>query len=368
MAIHESHRVRGDSRIAQGCSLARSFPVLRYSPDLMPITVVVRSGGQEGEEAPSITLDAPMIVLGRGEGCEVRLPDASVSHRHATIRQRGSEYILQDEGSTNGTFIGGVRLGVQAPRMLRHGEVIRLGRIFLEVRLDALLATPQASQATKEIALALVARALEAQGEPGGPRLLVAEGPDEGKLLPLDEAGRAYVIGRGRDADLVLDDPDASRRHVQVVRRGELLLARDLGSKNGAALPQGRLSTEHDSAFHLGEALRLGGSTLVYENPAAAVIAELDYLGDEKMSDEDQPSPPLSSTTPRTSVPPSLSEPPPPEVAGAAPIVEQPEGTTAALARDKPRSSWTSTDVLVVLLAIGVLALSVVGLYWLLRG
>lgn len=334
----------------------------------MPITVVVRSGIQEGEESPSITFDAPLIVLGRGEGCEIRLPDASVSHRHATIRQRGSEYILQDEGSTNGTFIGGVRLGVQAPRMLRHGELVRLGRIFIEVRLDAQLATPQAPQATKEIALALVAQALTAQGEEGGPRVVVIEGPDAGKTLSLGELGRAYVLGRGRDADLVLDDPDASRRHVQIVRRGDVLLVRDLGSKNGADLGYAPIPTEQDAVWRMGEVLHLGQSALVYEHPAALFLAELEYAADEKMGELDVPTPPPTSAKESASIPPPGSLPPPPEPAGAAPLAFVPEGEPASLAsHPRGRGAWTSTDVMVVLLAIGVLGLSVLGLYWLLR-
>src|SRR6188474_810176 len=81
-------------------------------------------GGQAAPRPPlSITLDAPRVIIGRGEGCEVRLPDASVSHRHASIRQRGAEYIVLDEGSANGTFVGPVRLSPQAPRVLTDGDL-----------------------------------------------------------------------------------------------------------------------------------------------------------------------------------------------------------------------------------------------------
>src|SRR4051794_10859599 len=202
----------------------------------MPVTLVVRSGAK-GPDGPgqslSITFDAPMVVIGRGEACDLRLPDPSVSHRHATVRQRGSEYILVDEGSTNGTFMGGVKLGAQAPRILKHGDLARVGRVWLELRFDAQAASKQTLLATKELALALVARALDAQGEAGGPRIVVASGPDAGKALRLDEPARAYVLGRGQEVDLVLEDADASRRHVQVVRRADQVLARDLGSKNG---------------------------------------------------------------------------------------------------------------------------------------
>src|SRR5262249_38029541 len=153
----------------------------------MPVTVVVRSGNagrkDHGPDSLSITFDAPVIVIGRGESSEVRLPDPSVSHRHATIRQRGSDYILVDEGSTNGTFMVGMKLAAHAPLILKLNDIARVGRVLLEFRFDAALPPAQTAMATKELALALVARALEAQGELGGPRITVVEGPDRGASL-----------------------------------------------------------------------------------------------------------------------------------------------------------------------------------------
>ena len=58
----------------------------------MALTIVLRAAGGEGpkRDPMALTFDAPRVVIGRGEGCEVRLPDPSVSHRHASIRQRGA--------------------------------------------------------------------------------------------------------------------------------------------------------------------------------------------------------------------------------------------------------------------------------------
>ena len=96
----------------------------------MALTIVVRSG--DSDSPPSITFDAPRIVIGRGESCEVRLPDPSVSHRHASIRQRGSDYLVVDEGSTNGTFVHtdrGEEIFVRRDSTTLTGEgVIGLGR------------------------------------------------------------------------------------------------------------------------------------------------------------------------------------------------------------------------------------------------
>src|SRR3954451_14756487 len=120
----------------------------------MALTVVIRSG--DNQKPASITLDAPRLVIGRGDGCEVRLPDPSVSHRHASIRQRGTEYIVIDEGSTNGTFVGPVRLSAGAPRILKSGYLVRVGRVWLEATVDQSLPTQNAPLATRELALGLV--------------------------------------------------------------------------------------------------------------------------------------------------------------------------------------------------------------------
>ena len=205
----------------------------------MALTIAVRS--HETESPPGITLDAPRIVLGRGSSCDVRLPDPSVSHRHASIQQRGSEYIIVDEGSTNGTFVGPVRLSPHAPRVLMSGDLVRLGRVWLEVGVEhtPVATTPQV--ATKELALALVAQALAADGEEASLVVSITQGPDAGKRLVLSKFDHAYVLGRSKSCDLVLTDADASRRHVEVMRRGAQVLVRDLGSKNGSQLAEAPL-------------------------------------------------------------------------------------------------------------------------------
>jgi pSer/pThr/pTyr-binding forkhead associated (FHA) protein len=207
----------------------------------MALTIVVLSGGPEGgapagETELTLTLDTPRLVIGRGDGCEVRLPDPSVSHRHATLRQRGGEYVLLDENSQNGTFLGKVRLPPQTPRAVRSGERIRVGRVWLEVRIEPAMVKGSTAAAAKEIALALVARGMTAQGEEPGPRVTVIEGPDQGKALIAREPGRSYVIGRVHDADLSLTDAAIARRHASFVRKGDALFVVDGGSTGGTLL------------------------------------------------------------------------------------------------------------------------------------
>jgi predicted component of type VI protein secretion system len=66
--------------------------------------------------------------------------------------------------------------------------------------------------------------------------LEIVEGPGAGRGIELD---RPMVVGRDREADLVLDDPHASRRHARVSPEpGEHALVEDLGSSNGTFVNQ----------------------------------------------------------------------------------------------------------------------------------
>jgi pSer/pThr/pTyr-binding forkhead associated (FHA) protein len=331
----------------------------------MALTVVVRSG--DVKSLPEITFDAPRIVIGRGDGCEVRLPDPSISHRHASIRQRGTEYIIIDEGSTNGTFVGPVRLSPQAPRVLRSGDLIRVGRIWLEVRIEQAVASHSPQLATKEIALSLVAGALSAQGEPSAARVVVAEGPDAGRELSISEFERAHVIGRGSGADLALEDADCSRRHVEVFRRGDNLYVRELGSKNGAELGERKLEAGKDSVWPRAESLRIGANRLVYEDPLAEALSELERAADERMQDDDSIDPPRGVEDGESSAPPAEAEPGspflPPVTRKESPVVARPTRRGSA----RRSGAFSGTDLLIALIALGVLAASILGLVWLFR-
>ena len=100
----------------------------------MPVTLVIHSDEelQDREHLPRLTFDGPRVVIGRSQGCDVRLPDVSVSQRHASLRSKGGHYTIVDEGSANGTFVGGIRLSPRSPRDLRTGDLVRVGRVWLE--------------------------------------------------------------------------------------------------------------------------------------------------------------------------------------------------------------------------------------------
>jgi two-component system, cell cycle response regulator len=71
------------------------------------------------------TLDGTEAVVGRSPDVAVTLPDATLSRRHAYIRRIGNVFAIQDMGSTNGTFVDGVR--VEGTRALEDGSRIGVG-------------------------------------------------------------------------------------------------------------------------------------------------------------------------------------------------------------------------------------------------
>ena len=64
-------------------------------------------------------------LLGRGDGADIRLEDAFASTRHARLVAEGDVIVLEDLGSTNGTYLNGEPL--RGPQPLHVGDRIKIG-------------------------------------------------------------------------------------------------------------------------------------------------------------------------------------------------------------------------------------------------
>jgi pSer/pThr/pTyr-binding forkhead associated (FHA) protein len=94
-----------------------------------PTQVVVTSGTNDGATA---SLDHAPILIGRGPDAAIRLEDDYVSTRHARIAASGDQWFVEDLGSTNGTYIGTVR--ITQPTTITLGTQVRIGKTILELR------------------------------------------------------------------------------------------------------------------------------------------------------------------------------------------------------------------------------------------
>jgi hypothetical protein len=83
---------------------------------------VMRSGPTVGKVFP---LELPEISIGRDNSNAVAINDAEISRKHARMELRGSAYMIQDLGSTNGTFINGK--SVSGLQVLNPGDIVTFG-------------------------------------------------------------------------------------------------------------------------------------------------------------------------------------------------------------------------------------------------
>ncbi len=337
----------------------------------MALTILIKSENRDDDRDLSLTLDTPRVVIGRSTSCEVQLPDPSVSSRHASIRRDGGRTLIMDEGSTNGTLVEGIKLPPHTPRAVSDGEIVRIGRVWLELRLGSVAVSLPGSaspaQRARAVALSLLARQLEAGGERTVPYVEVVAGPDAGTKLELDEPNREYVVGRSRDADLVLTDELVSRRHITVVGDGVDWRLREQRSKRGSTLG-GEALADDLVRWSEDEPLTIGNSTLALSTPIVEAFEEALAVPDAKMRSEELREPPPGAD--------QLDDPPPDGEVDA-------PGETGIDDRDEPSEpeapefdeseaveltgqGYGTIDLFVVLLALGLLALSIAALMWVL--
>lgn len=129
------------------------------------------------------------------------------------------------EARAAGARVAGRPLAEGGRRLLRPGEAAEYRGHVFELPADPL------PEGTRALA-ARILREAAAGGDPvTGPHLLVIEGPEAGRRIPL---GEVETLGRGRAASARIADPTASRLHARIQRGADGYTLEDLGSKNGA--------------------------------------------------------------------------------------------------------------------------------------
>ncbi|MGH3003560.1 MAG: FHA domain-containing protein [Gaiellaceae bacterium] len=87
-----------------------------------PALVVRAGGGRAGE---SFKPAGERTRIGRSPDCEIFLDDVTVSRNHAVLAERDGVYVVEDQGSLNGTFVNRKRID-SAP--LREGDEVQIGK------------------------------------------------------------------------------------------------------------------------------------------------------------------------------------------------------------------------------------------------
>ncbi|HYB30876.1 MAG TPA: MFS transporter [Solirubrobacteraceae bacterium] len=257
--------------------------------------LVVTSGVDAGLRI-AVTDDA---VLGRDAEVDVVLRDAGgrLSRRHAKIRLEDGAPVLEDLGSTNGTFLNGER--ISQSRSLATGDRIEIGDSTLEFTPAVDVDRVHDVQATRASPIAT--------GHPGGGRAVVDTGPEPTPAAdprpaaappttsvppptyaPPDADGELRIdsgpgagntvpvrgsatIGREPECDLQLLDSEVSRRHAKVTIRDGAAVIDDLHSANGTYVNGDRILEQR--SLGPDDRIQIGEATIVLSSPVFAGVA-----------------------------------------------------------------------------------------------
>jgi len=167
-------------------------------------------------------------TLGAADDNVVVLKRPGVAQRHAVLS-------VGDRGFVLSVVDAGARVHVNA-RPVREKAIVRLGdmvsldtlQFVLKPDRDASIRTDV--PASRDTPRASEDAATRTRNVPPKAVLRGVSGSHFGKIVPL--RGK-LTIGRGSDCDLVLDEPEMSRRHAVIENSGDLIYLRDLGSANG---------------------------------------------------------------------------------------------------------------------------------------
>jgi pSer/pThr/pTyr-binding forkhead associated (FHA) protein len=226
----------------------------------------------------TITVDAELLVGRELPGPGNLGKDPRLSRRHARIFiEKSGSAVIEDLGSTNGTWINDERLA--EPRTLADRDKLRLGQSCFTIELSrprpAIQAGPEAPLGARTLA-----------DEPSSaPCLRVVSGPSTGLDITL---GDEFLVGRSYGEPGALGgDKSLSRRHARITRgEGGVFFITDTGSTNGTVLNHQLL--RGSQALSDGDEIKVGSSTLIAEHlPAAPLTPEL-----EEPPAEAEPAPP----------------------------------------------------------------------------
>ncbi len=110
--------------------------------------LIVREGQLLDHKWP---LDRDEVTLGRGEECDIVLPERQVSRVQLRIKRDASGYVVEDLGSKNGTFVNGKQVVEGTPVPLQDGDEIGVALCVRLLFVGAEATLPLASRASAPV-------------------------------------------------------------------------------------------------------------------------------------------------------------------------------------------------------------------------
>lgn len=246
--------------------------------------LIIKMGGQIVD---TVELDRPMMRIGRGEGCDIRLedPEKRISRFHAVIQRssgRDEFKIKNDEGKT-GVLVNNNRADDWV--VLKRGDLIQIGPFSLIYSYGAAAGDPDDADATMVAFdagedLTMVGNEMPAAMPPAGQpqtvqhdatmvmpgggasgeplKLVFVKGPFKGGQQTVTTP--SFTIGRSQEQNAVwLKDDTVSTQHAEVSQVAGKYFIKDLGSQNGLLVNGKKVIGESD--LKNGDKITIGLST-----------------------------------------------------------------------------------------------------------
>jgi ABC-type multidrug transport system ATPase subunit/pSer/pThr/pTyr-binding forkhead associated (FHA) protein len=174
--------------------------------------LVVLDGPEAGRE---FELVQATTLIGRERGLHIVLSAPGISRRHAKVIRRVDEYLLEDTGSSNGTFLNDER--ISEAKLLRDGDHVSFGRLVAMRFHGPAGGATQVRSLPKEQPTSPPTTIEEAAPRTVEPRLPTLSVTVSGVAEQTYELSKAQVtIGRNPDNDIVLSSPIVSRYHARL--------------------------------------------------------------------------------------------------------------------------------------------------------
>lgn len=106
------------------------------TPATIPTIVCWSLSGQLSEHEPvrDLPIELERVTIGRRHSCNLTIPCPAVSGLHAELMVDGDNLYVTDLGSTNGTFVNGVRITERC--LVKDGDLIQFAEVVFRARID----------------------------------------------------------------------------------------------------------------------------------------------------------------------------------------------------------------------------------------
>jgi ABC-type multidrug transport system ATPase subunit/pSer/pThr/pTyr-binding forkhead associated (FHA) protein len=224
------------------------------------------------------------IVVGRDAArASLVIAHAAVSGQHATVML--DRMMVVDHGSTSGTWVAGHQVDPNRPTPIDANGIVAFGPVPVPVSVLAQIAQTSApvgvAGAPPPMLGATLGQPAPVAGTPGQPGTsghgaAAADGARKHRTiigeLQLDQLEANVIsIGRTPDNQIVVNHPQVSSKHAQIVKAGEQLFLEDRGSANGTYVRGQRLAGGQRVPIASGEKVFIGPMPLVIQISDARV-------------------------------------------------------------------------------------------------